>query len=178
MGSAVQAGVAAQAGYAEKFATYAHLLKPRDRLLAVSVESWGTVHGGLIELLEKWARALRQAGADAVGPPTAAQDTIVRNILQIWKMRLSVALMHGRVDYALRAGLKVQGIRGPPRPSTQANALRVGSPVQRALHLGKSRGGRAVGGGRRWGLKQQACGAAWHRLVGPAICRRIIRLLV
>jgi hypothetical protein len=52
-----------------------------------------------MKLLEKWARALRQAaGAYAVGGPTAVQDTIVpEDILQI-RMRLSVALVHGRVD--------------------------------------------------------------------------------
>jgi hypothetical protein len=136
---------AAQASYARKYATYSHLLKPGDRLLAVSAESWGAVHRAVLELLERWAKALRQEGADACGPPTAAQDTIARDNLQIWKMLLSVALMHGRVDYALAAGRKVQGIRGPARSAAEANELRVGNPIQRAHELGK-----LVGGGR-WG---------------------------
>ena len=148
MGGCGVGDTAAQAGYAQKYATYVHLLKPGDRLLAVPAESWGALHGSALELLERWAKALRQEGADACGPPTTAQDTIARDILQIWKMRLSVALMHGRVDYVMSAARKVQGIRGPARTAAEANELRVGNPIRRAQLLGQLVGGGAVGRGR------------------------------
>lgn len=142
-------GLAAQSGYAQKFATYNNLLKPGDRLLAVSVESWGAVHDSIRDLLTAWAKALRQAGEAVCGPPAAERDTIARDILQCWRMHLSVALMHGRVDYLHAARLKVSGQKGPARSASAANEIRVSNPLRRALMLGRP-------GGGRWGEDDDA----------------------
>ena len=126
---------AAAAAYATKYATYTHLLKPGDKLLAVVCESYGGLHDSVKERLLSWAELVRKAdpGADSNGVISA--NNLTSTIMAIWQRRLSVALLHGRVNSVDTAMNKLRGV--PSRSNTYA--YRISHPMRFVQELGRLR---------------------------------------
>ena len=116
--------------YARKYAIYTPVLQPQDKLLAVVCESWGGLHEGVRDRLRAWAKYVdRQApGGDRVDC-----DCLSPQIIEIWRMRLSVALLLGRVGLVFSALDKLAGV--PARTSTLAH--RISHPFSRVQELGR-----------------------------------------
>jgi hypothetical protein len=132
-GAAASAALAAaQRTYARKFAIYTPLLQPHDVLLAVVCESWGGLHPGVRERLSKWSRFLER---DSSVGDRIDGDSLSPQILQIWRMRLSCALLLGRVNLVFSALDKLQGV--PARSSS--HAYRISHPFVRAQEFGRLR---------------------------------------
>jgi hypothetical protein len=119
--------------YARKYAIYTPVLKPHDVLLPVVCESWGGLHPGTEERLLKWAKYLdRQAPS---GDRDIPSDTLNPQIMGIWRMRLSCALLLGRVGLVFSALDKLAGV--PARSSTLAS--RITCPLFRVQEFGRLR---------------------------------------
>jgi hypothetical protein len=110
---------AANRAYAKKYHRYAGFLQPRDILLPVAAESWGGLHESVLKRMRKWAVYLRRETKCAV--LTDRGESLSAAYLAVWRMRLSVALLHGRVDYVTGALSKLDGV--PARSATVANGL-------------------------------------------------------
>lgn len=79
--------------------TYTPVLKPLDKLLAVVCETWGGLHPEMRELLRDRARYVFWCGPAAASDRDGAEprDCLSPQIIAIWRMRLSSALLLGRV---------------------------------------------------------------------------------
>ena len=131
-GSATEALTAAARTYARKFATYAPVLKPQDKLMAVVCESWGGLHTGMRKQLRRWAFFVSQ---QADREDQLETDCLSPQVIAIWKMRLSCALLLGRVNLVFQALDKLQGV--PAR--TKLLAYRITHVHHRAREFGQLR---------------------------------------
>jgi hypothetical protein len=119
--------------YARKYAIYTPVLKPHDVLLPVVCESWGGLHPTTEERLKAWAKYIdRQVPTTYRDIPS---DTLNPQIMGIWRMRLSCALLLGRVGLVFSALDKLAGV--PARSSTLA--YRIAHPLYRAQEFGRLR---------------------------------------
>jgi hypothetical protein len=125
---------AAARTYARKFQQYSPVLKPHDVLLPVVCESWGGLHTGVTERLQAWARHL--SGWADPSDLIDCRESLSPQILSIWRMRLSCALLLGRVGLVSSALDKLMGV--PARSSTLA--YRISHPYVRAQEFGRLRG--------------------------------------
>ena len=131
-GSAKVKLTAAASTYARKYAIYTPVLKPNDRLLAVVCESWGGLHPGMKDQLQKWAKFVDEK---AEKEDKLESDCLGKQVMAIWRMRLSVALLLGRVKLVFSALDKLQGV--PARSNTFA--YRISHPFIRAREFGRLR---------------------------------------
>ena len=125
---------AADRAYAEKYHTYAAHLKPGDVLLPVVCETWGGLHSSVEERLRKWADHLHKVTGEGVLDDR--EGSLSAAFLAVWRMRLSVALLHGRVQLVNAALAKLEGV--PAR--SQLLAYKICHPwgfVQEAGRLGR-----------------------------------------
>jgi len=106
-----------------------------DVILPVVCETWGAVHPAVLKRLRVWAQQLRQLHQ---GPRLAARDTIMRDVMAIWRMRLATALLHARVGYIEEALDKIGGV--PARSATAANSMNAANLVYRVQVLGRPGG--------------------------------------
>ena len=125
---------AAARTYAKKYSIYTALLQPHDVLLAVVCESWGGLHPGVLERLKKWAFFL--GGHASRHDLLVAGDSHSSELLEIWRARLSCALLLGRVGLVSSALDRLAGV--PARSSTFAS--HISSPFFRAQEFGRLRG--------------------------------------
>ena len=107
-GSANTDLAAANAAYADKYKTYAGHLKNGDRLLPVACETWGGLHEVVEKRLRKWADFLFKESKEALLDDR--EGSLSAAYLAVWRMRLSVALLHGRVQLVTAALAKVEGV--------------------------------------------------------------------
>jgi hypothetical protein len=133
--AALTAGAAAAQAYARKYATYTPHKLVGDVILPVVCETWGAVHPAVLKRLRVWAQQLRQLHQ---GPRLAARDTIMRDVMAIWRMRLATALLHARVGYIEEALDKIGGV--PARSATAANSMNAANLVYRVQVLGRPGG--------------------------------------
>ncbi len=125
---------AANKAYAGKYATYAPHLQQHDALLAVVAETWGGLHTSVLTRLRRWAVHLKEQTRSAVLADRG--DSLSAAYMAAWRMRLSVALLHGRVNLVHAAIDKLHG--APARSSTAA--YRISHPwgfVQEMGRLGR-----------------------------------------
>ena len=108
------------------------MLKQNDVLLAVVCESWGGLHPGMFDRLKAWARFVNQK---APSDDKIESDCLSSDIMAIWRMRLSCALLLGRVGLIFSAIDKLSG--DPARSSTLA--YRISHPLVRVQELGRLR---------------------------------------
>jgi hypothetical protein len=119
--------------WARKYAIYTPVLKQNDVLLPVVCESWGGLHPGTEVRLKAWAKYLdRQAPSE---DRDFESDTLNPQIMAIWRMRLSCALLLGRVGLVFSALDKLAGV--PARSSSFA--YRISHPLFRAREFGRLR---------------------------------------
>jgi hypothetical protein len=130
--NAAQDLAAAKRAYATKYDTYAGHLQAHDVLLPVAAESWGGLHTTVLKRLRKWAVFLRKETHAAVLEERG--DSLSAAYMAAWRMRLSVALLHGRVNCVAAAVDKLHGV--PARTSTAA--YRLSHPLGFVLQLGRS----------------------------------------
>jgi hypothetical protein len=123
---------AAAKTYARKYAIYTPVLQGNDRLLAVVCESWGGLHEGVRDRLREWAKRLDNA---APATDRVDRESLSPQISEIWRGRLSCALLLGRVNLVFSALDKLAGV--PARSSTLA--YRISHPYVRAQELGRLR---------------------------------------
>lgn len=135
-GSANKDLAAANRAYSEKYKTYSGHLKPGDRLLPVACETWGGLHEVVEKRLRKWADFLFKESHEAVLDDR--EGSLSAAYLAVWRMRLSVALLHGRVQLVTAALAKIEGV--PAR--TQLHAYRISHPWGFVREAGRLR--------RRW----------------------------
>ena len=121
---------AANAYHALKLRTYQGVMRPGDVLLPVVCESWGGLHPSVQSQLSAWARY--GGGFSEEDPDVASSD-----VLSIWRMRLSVALLHARIGYVDSALRKLRGV--PTRSLTLAHSISHPYPYRnpRALESGR-----------------------------------------
>ena len=105
-------------------------MRPGDVLLPVVCESWGGLHPSIKSQLSAWARV--GGGFSEENPDVASSD-----VLSIWRMRLSVALLHARIGYVDSALRKLRGV--PARSLTLAHIISRPYPYRnpRALESGR-----------------------------------------
>jgi hypothetical protein len=131
-GSAATALTAAAATYAKKYSIYTPVLRAQDQLLAVVCESWGGLHPGMEKKLRLWAKFVNSKSESADQIDT---DCLSPQIMAIWRMRLSCALLLGRVGLVFSALDKLHGV--PARSTTLA--YRISHPLVRAREFGRLR---------------------------------------
>jgi hypothetical protein len=131
---------AAARTHARKYQVYTPVLKQHDVLLAVVCESWGGVHGSVLERLRKWAGLAARFSDSSSGAGgkhlSDSDESLSSHVLSIWRMRLSCALLLGRVGLVFSAIDKLMGV--PARSSTVA--YRISHPLVRAQEFGRLRG--------------------------------------
>jgi hypothetical protein len=125
-------GAAAAKTYARKYQIYTPVLQGNDRLLAVVCESWGGLHEGVRDRLRKWAARLDNAAPES---DRVDRESLSPQISEIWRGRLSCALLLGRVNLVFSAFDKLAGV--PARSGTLA--YRISHPFTRAEELGRLR---------------------------------------
>lgn len=136
-GSANSDLAAAKSAYAEKYKTYSGHLKTGDILLPVACETWGGLHEVVEKRLREWADFLfKVSGGEAVFDDR--EGSLSAAYLAVWRMRLSAALLHGRVQLVTAALAKIEGV--PAR--TQLLAHRISHPWGFVREAGRLR--------RRW----------------------------
>ena len=122
---------AANKAYAGKYAAYAPHLQQHDALLAVVAETWGGLHPAVLLKLRKWATHLKEQTGSAVLANRG--DSLSASYMSAWRMRLSVALLHGRVNLVHAAVDKLHG--APARTNTAA--YRISHPLGFVRELGR-----------------------------------------
>ena len=98
-------------------------------------ESYGGLHDSVKERLLSWAKLVRKAdlGADSNGIIDASNLT--STLMTIWQRRLSVALLHSRLNSVNTAMNKLRGV--PSRSNTYA--YRISHPFRFVQELGRLR---------------------------------------
>jgi hypothetical protein len=132
-GSAATDLAAANTTWKRKEKIYTPVLKQNHILLPVVCESWGGLHTGVLKILRAWARYL-----DLQAPATDREvesDCLSPQIIAIWRMRLSCALLLGRVGLVFSALDKLAGV--PARTSTLGH--KISHPLYRIQELGPHR---------------------------------------
>ena len=89
-------------------------------------ESFGGLHDCVIERLLYWAKLMRMADPDA-------DANLMSKMLTSWQRRLSVALLHGRINGITSAMDKLRGV--PSRSNTVA--YRISHPFRFVQEWGR-----------------------------------------
>ena len=125
--------VAAARAYDTKLATYTPVMRTGDVLLPVVCESYGGLHDCVKERLLAWAKLVRQADNTLEAAGLLRTGTFAPSLMALWQRRLSVALLHARVNLVDSAMDKLRGV--PARSTTFA--YRISHPARFVQEFGR-----------------------------------------
>ena len=125
--------VAAARAYVTKINTYTPVMKSGDVLLPVVCETHGGLHDCVKKRLLAWAKLVRQADNTMEAAGLLRAGTFTPSLMALWQRRLSVALLHARVNLVDSAMDKLRGV--PARSNTLA--YRISHPARFVQEFGR-----------------------------------------